>query len=175
MDTIPPPEVWDMLGERTFDEPIDLPPDVTEGLWKIVGEYVEEGKDDLKDYFKELRTFQRAVFMIEVTAPLSKIHEAEYFLHESGYFVYNHMDFGLSYEAVRKKSTPGEPVPSGDLYISLRPQFAGIAAVATTGFGGDALFGLLFGYSVKNIISYLDMPDLSLEELDDYMTIIEEE
>ena len=58
------------------------------------------------------------------------------------------------------------------MYISLHEAFIEVAdlieGMRWSSDLRDALYGLLFGYSVRNIIGYLEQPDKSPEDLKEY-------
>lgn len=165
-----------MEGERTFDDTkIELPKDCSNEVWEFLAKYEDdeevklEMKKEIGNYFRELLSFQRAVFMIETEVPLDVSHRIEYLLVETGYKVYNHIDFCLAYDDIRKEQIPGKPEPGNWIYVSLRDEFIELAKLSAIGIGGAALEGLLFGYNARNIIAYIDEPDPSPEEIKEYL------
>lgn len=155
-------------GEAVFPLGQDIPDDVSHEVCEILSEYDSESDEEIMTYFRELLSFQRAVFMLEIEAPIDVVHRLEYYLREKGYEVVSHVYFGLDIPDVFQEAKPGDADASTSVYVSLHRGFIDLADLAIAGIGGDALNGLMFGYSVSNIIGCMNQPDLSPEELREY-------
>jgi hypothetical protein len=165
-------EGWTMEGEKEFLLDIEIPENITLEFYQIFEEDEVEEEEEIRNLFDELLSLKRAACMIEVHAPIEKVHRAEYLLREKGYIVLSSVYFGLDFEDGFKSQEPGHPEPLTSMYISLHPGFIEVARLIEAGICGDALCGLLFGYDTKNIIGYFDQPDPSPEELKEYWNSI---
>ncbi len=161
-----------MEGEGESPIQIELPKDVSDEFYEIVKDCDVGDIEEISNYFKELLSLERAACMVEIHGPIEVAHKAEYLLRENGYHVYSSMYFGLDFDDGFKAQTPGNPEPMISMYISLHEAFIEVAYLIEGMRWSidlrDALYGLLFGYSVKNIIGYLEQPDKSPEDLKEY-------
>jgi len=157
-----------MEGEKEFLLEIEMPENVALEFHQLFDEEEVEERKVVLNLFDELLSLKRAACMIEVFAPIEKVHRAEYMLREKGYHVLSSVYFGLDIEDGFKSQEPGQPDPMTSMYISLHPDFIEVAELIEAGVCRDALCGLLFGFRVKNIIGYFDQPDPSPEESKEY-------
>ena len=158
-----------MEGEKEFPLEIEIPENVALEFHQLFSEDRVEEKEVVLNLFDELLSLKRAACMIEVHAPIEEVHRAEYLLREKGYHVLGSVCFGLEYEDGFKSQEPGNPEPMTSMYISLHPNFIEVAELIEAGICHAALSGLLFGFETKNIIGYFEQPDLSPEELKEYL------
>ena len=162
-----------MEGEMRFDKVIPLPEDISKEFHNNFKEFLDEGKESIYSYFKELLTFKRCVFSLEIGAPVRVIHEIDKFLQKNGYITYNDIDIVEKGDENKDyfpqelfEKYPNEIMGATLLYISYRDEFIHLAKLAENAplscnvhencYPRAALRGLLYGYSIQNIINFIE-------------------
>jgi hypothetical protein len=161
-----------MEGERTFDNPITLPKDISVDFYNKFQKFIDEDLHNVQNYFKELLTFKRSLFSIEIGAPIKILNDIEIFLRQHGYIVYNQIDIVHRDEnddfidQNLFNEYPNEQIGATMIYVSYRNEFIHIAKILENiPFSCiehedcepyHTLKGLLHGYSIPNIINFID-------------------
>ena len=160
-----------MEGEVYFSQTIKAPKDVSEDFFDRFGEFLDETKSQIKSCFSELLSFKRAVFSLEIAAPIKQLHEIERFLKKHGYQTWNKIDGVEKNDENREffpqelfNRYPNEIMGASLLFISCRTEFIYLAKLAEhiscsipeRGDPRAAFRGLLYGYCIQNIIGFIE-------------------
>lgn len=162
-----------MEGEVVFDVSIELPKDISDDFSERFEGFLDEDSNQIRSYFSELLSFKRAAFSLEIAAPIRVMSEIVKYLDECQYLTYNQLDFvergdeNIDYYPQELfDEYPNEIMGASLLYVSLREEFIHLAKlienVPLSCHAHDccdpraALRGLLYGYSVKSIIGFIE-------------------
>jgi hypothetical protein len=165
-----------MEGEVNFHNEILVPEDISNELYDKFKEFFDENQKNFNSYFCELLSFKRCAFSLEIAAPIKVIHEIDKFLKQNGYITYNDINFVEKGDENMDvfpqdlfEKYPNEVMGATSLYISYRHEFVHLAKIVeNVPLECDqheqcdpraALKGLLYGYSIPNIINFIDQDD----------------
>lgn len=163
-----------MEGEREFEMIVELPQDVSVDFYKRFGRFLDEDLSQLRSLFCELLSLERVAFSLEIVAPEGVISDIEEYLNEHQYSTYCLLE---SFEKGDESNDyypqelydefPNETIVWALTYVSTREEFVHLAELAE-GLSCDvhedcdpraALRGLLYGYSIKNILGFIEQEE----------------